>query len=177
MRSCTAQLVNSPNTAGPRVRNESPAGNDNRNHQRARAHRLGAGMINERLGRHILLVENHPDTAEGLKEYLTLNGHRVISVRDMAGALVAARREKFDVLLSDISLPDGDGWKLMRRLRASDRVSAGIAMSGFGRRKDKQRSLDAGYTVHLVKPFSPDKLEELLRGELRSAPLLQLMPP
>lgn len=116
----------------------------------------------------ILLVENHPDTLEGLEVFFELGGDHVASARDVAGALVAAEREDFDVLISDIGLPDGDGWELMRRLRASGRVGVGIAMSGFGQTKDKQRSLDAGYSVHLVKPFSPDKLETALH-ELTSS--------
>lgn len=78
-------------------------------------------------------------------------------------ALAAAQRETFDVLLSDIGLPDGDGWELIRRLRAADHHFLAIAMSGFGHSADKKRSSEAGYAAHLVKPFTPDKLEAVLR--------------
>lgn len=111
----------------------------------------------------ILLVENHPDTLEGFQAFFELAGDYVISAKDVAGALSAAEREKFDVLISDIALPDGDGWELMQRLRASGHTLVGIAMSGFGKTKDKQRSLKAGYIAHLVKPFAPDQLETVLR--------------
>lgn len=111
----------------------------------------------------ILLVENHPDTLEGFEIFFELGGDHVTSARDVAGALAAAERDEFDVVISDIGLPDGDGWELMRRLRASGYVGVGIAMSGFGQAKDKQRSREAGYAAHLVKPFSPDKLESVLR--------------
>ena len=111
----------------------------------------------------ILLVENHPDTREGLETFFDLSGDHIVSARDFATAVAMARGEKFDVLISDIDLPDGDGWELMRHLRAQGFVPAGVAMSGFGRSADKERSSDAGYAAHLVKPFTPDKLEAVLQ--------------
>jgi len=68
----------------------------------------------------------------------------------------------FDAILSDIGLPDVNGWDLMRQLRPRTRACA-IAMSGFGGEADVQRSLASGYQYHLVKPFVPAALVEVLR--------------
>jgi CheY-like chemotaxis protein len=66
-----------------------------------------------------------------------------------------------DVLISDIGLPDGNGWDLMTRL-GEHRPPYAIAMSGFGMSSDRQRSLNVGYRHHLLKPVEPNQLERLL---------------
>ena len=66
-----------------------------------------------------------------------------------------------DVLISDIGLPDGDGWQLMEKL-GSHRPRFAIAMSGYGTSNDQRKSRAAGYDHHLVKPFIPDALLALL---------------
>ena len=65
------------------------------------------------------------------------------------------------MLISDIGLPDGDGWELMMRL-GDRRPRYAIAMSGFGQVFDRQRSLNVGYRHHLLKPVEPNQLEHLL---------------
>jgi CheY-like chemotaxis protein len=70
----------------------------------------------------------------------------------------AAVRNKFDLLISDIALPDGTGMDLMIQLRAIANVP-GIAISGFGNDGDIERSLQAGFSEHLIKPIKLDKLE------------------
>lgn len=107
----------------------------------------------------ILLVENHEDTLKYLTRYLELQGHEVHGTRNMASAVQALSASKFDVLISDIGLPDGDGWQLMRKL---DAKPFSIAMSGFGTHADRQRSLAAGYKHHLTKPFLPEDLDTIL---------------
>jgi DNA-binding response OmpR family regulator len=107
----------------------------------------------------ILLVENHEDTLKYLAKYLELQGHEVCGTRDMASAVKALSTSTFDVLISDIGLPDGDGWQLIRKLEPKP---FSIAMSGFGTHVDRQRSLAAGYKHHLTKPFLPEDLDALL---------------
>jgi len=111
----------------------------------------------------IFIVENHEDTLQYLKHYLSMVGHTVRSARDMASALDNLKAAPVDVLISDIGLPDGDGWELMLRIKETGHVPFGIAMSGYGMRSDKEKSLSAGYRHHLVKPFGPDELEVLLK--------------
>ena len=112
----------------------------------------------------ILLVENDPDTREALETFFEAKGDYLVSAANQSKALAAAAAEKFDVIISDIGLPDGNGWELMQQLLgAADTDLIGVAMSGFGQPSDKQRSLAAGYAMHLHKPFTPDKLEAVLQ--------------
>ena len=73
-------------------------------------------------------------------------------------ALRIAQEEEFDILLSDIGLPDGSGLELLRRIRETRPVPA-LALSGFGMDEDVQRSQDAGFFDHLIKPVSLDRLQ------------------
>jgi CheY-like chemotaxis protein len=109
----------------------------------------------------ILIVENHPDTLKYLCLYLETLGHEVHSAQSMREALNSLAIEPCDVLISDIGLPDGDGWELMERAHLPRSVYA-IAMSGFGLGTDSSRSKAAGYRHHLVKPFTPDQLDVYL---------------
>jgi CheY-like chemotaxis protein len=87
----------------------------------------------------------------------------VVAVPNAQTALAREDLASFQVILSDLGLPDLNGWDLMLQLRPNTRAYA-IAMSGFGGEADVQRSLSAGYQHHLVKPFVPAALEEVLRG-------------
>ena len=69
-----------------------------------------------------------------------------------------AARNQFDLLISDIALPDGTGMELMSCLRALKPIR-GIAISGFGMNGDITRSISAGFSEHLVKPIKVEKLE------------------
>jgi DNA-binding response OmpR family regulator len=115
-----------------------------------------------------LVVENHPDTLESIRGFLEAQGYAVESAADMATALDFAARKRFDVLISDIGLPDGDGWELLRRLRVGGWVRA-IAMSGFGTKADVDKSRSAGFSAHLVKPFGPAELNSAVRKALGTA--------
>ena len=109
----------------------------------------------------IFIVENHPDTLKGLTMYLEQMEHIVISARTMREALEMLPLANCDVLLSDIGLPDGDGWELMRLVKLPKKIFA-IAMSGFGMNADRVKSKKAGYREHLLKPFNPDDLDVCL---------------
>ena len=106
----------------------------------------------------ILLVDDHHDTCAALEKLLARRGHLVAVTHDVRSAMEAAVRNKFDLLISDIALPDGTGLDLMMQLRAISNLP-GVAISGFGHNGDIERSLQAGFSDHLTKPIKLDKLE------------------
>ena len=110
----------------------------------------------------ILLVENHADTRLSLTMLLEQVGHTVAGCETMQQALELLSLQEWDVLVSDIGLPDGDGWELLERARPRSPLYA-IAMSGSGINADRARSLAVGYRHHLVKPMATEQLEEILR--------------
>ena len=110
---------------------------------------------------HVLIVENHDDTRYLLGVLLEQLGHTVHAAANLGDAVAAAQGEDFDLLISDIGLPDGSGWELLERL--GDRAPPyAIAMSGFGMASDRQKSLAAGFRHHLVKPVEPNQLDALI---------------
>ena len=112
----------------------------------------------------ILLVENHDDTMMYLASYLEECGHHVCRATSLIEALESLALEPVDLLISDIGLPDGDGWQLLQRIRDADLpVPLSIAMSGYSTRADIEKSRSAGYRHHLVKPFLPDELGSLIQ--------------
>ncbi len=125
----------------------------------------------------ILLVEDHADTAEAMAELLTILGHQVTVAMDVASGRAAAEGAVagpgLDLVISDIGLPDGTGFDLMRELSGSHGLR-GIALSGYGTEEDIQKSLEAGFLRHLTKPIDLGRLREVLR-EL--SPLSSGIPP
>jgi CheY-like chemotaxis protein len=110
----------------------------------------------------ILLVDDHADTCEALKRLLTTCGHTVTVRHDMRSALETAQHEEFDLLISDVGLPDASGVELMRRLRGNSPIR-GIAISGFGTMADIEKSFAAGFSEHLVKPLNAERLEAAIQ--------------
>jgi signal transduction histidine kinase/ActR/RegA family two-component response regulator len=106
----------------------------------------------------ILLVDDHQDTCTALERLLVRRGHLVSAVHNMRSAMETAVRNHYDLLISDIALPDGTGTELMSYLRAISGIP-GIAISGFGMNGDIQRSREAGFAEHLVKPITMENLE------------------
>ena len=98
-----------------------------------------------------------------MKLLLTRLGYQVLAAENMTEALRIADEEEFDILLSDIGLPDGSGLELIRRIRKTRNVPA-LALSGFGMDEDLQRSRDAGFSDHLTKPVSLDRLQSAIAG-------------
>ena len=113
--------------------------------------------------RTILVVDDHHDTLRSMKLLLTRLGYHVLAAENMTDALRIAHEEEFDILLSDIGLPDGSGLELIKRIRETRSVPA-LALSGFGMDEDLQRSLDAGFSDHLTKPVSFDRLQSAIAG-------------
>ena len=92
----------------------------------------------------ILLVDDHQDTRAALEKLLIRRGHLVAATHDVRSAVEAAARSKFDLLISDIALPDGTGMDLMMQVRAISKIP-GIAISGFGNNGNIERSLHTGF--------------------------------
>lgn len=112
----------------------------------------------------IFVLENHPDTLKYLAMFLESLGHTTVRARTMKEALAALPEADCDVLISDIGLPDGNGWELLERMRKEKLAHPpyAIAMSGFGTTADQGKSRAAGYRHHLLKPFDPERLEVML---------------
>jgi two-component system CheB/CheR fusion protein len=116
---------------------------------------------------HILVVEDHLDTAMALSDLLRERGYRVTVAGTVAAALAAVAggeggAEAIDLVVSDLGLPDGSGQDLMRELVRHHNVR-GIALSGYGMEDDVRRSRDAGFDLHLTKPVALDILESAIR--------------
>ncbi|MGO9264719.1 MAG: ATP-binding protein [Candidatus Binataceae bacterium] len=108
----------------------------------------------------VLLVEDHGVTAKMLRLVLASEGHEVDTAGDIAAALKLAAEHHFDLLISDLGLPDGSGHDLMRELRSRGYKFPGIAISGYGQDEDIQRSREAGFADHLTKPTPRERLIE-----------------
>ena len=110
----------------------------------------------------VLVVEDHEDTARMLARLLQTWGYHVRVAHSVREALKTAADDEFDLVLSDIGLPDATGYDLMRQLRARHGL-VGLCMSGFGMDDDHRQSREAGFAEHLVKPISPHQLGAALR--------------
>ena len=116
---------------------------------------------------HILLVEDHEETRAAMERLLARWGHRVEAAGTVRDALRLADASEFDVLVSDLGLPDGRGTELMAELRRRGCKTLGIGVSGYGMDEDVRRSLEAGFAVHLTKPIAVPQLKELLAKAAR----------
>jgi len=123
----------------------------------------------------ILAVDDHEDTLRVLRRLLQLLGYSLATADSATAALNYAATNEFDVLLSDIGLPDENGHDLLRKMKRIRNVPA-IAVSGYGSATDIQNSLDAGFCAHLTKPLDCDRLHATIQkvvreGSWRAAPL------
>ncbi|POR53450.1 PAS/PAC sensor hybrid histidine kinase [Paraburkholderia eburnea] len=127
----------------------------------------GAEQPADRCGPHqasaldILLIEDHEDTAEVMSQLIHALGHGVAVAASVAAALALTATRRFDLVVSDIGLPDGSGIDFIRAFRKESAAPA-IALTGFGTDDDVRRSLDAGFTAHLTKPVNFEQLEHLI---------------
>jgi len=103
------------------------------------------------------VVEDHASTAQALQKFLTTIGYKVYIAPDVASARALAKAIEFDVLLSDLRLPDGTGWDLMKELSATKPVR-GIAISGHNTDTDIERSRKVGFLDHIAKPLVAEEL-------------------
>jgi signal transduction histidine kinase/CheY-like chemotaxis protein len=110
----------------------------------------------------ILLVEDHPDTMQVMTKLLEKSGHQVIQAESVMKAKELESIETFDLLISDLGLPDGSGLDIMRQAKGH-RGIPGIALSGFGTEEDIRQSREAGFEEHLVKPINFKALLQTIR--------------
>jgi CheY-like chemotaxis protein len=110
----------------------------------------------------ILLVEDHKDTRATLQRYLQAARNEVIATGTAAQALEIAASAKFDLVISDLGLPDEGGGLAMMRLLRERHGLKGIAVSGYGMEEDVAQSRAAGFSHHLTKPFNLERLKTLI---------------
>jgi PAS domain S-box-containing protein len=112
----------------------------------------------------LLLVDDHADTRAVLSRLLTRYGHKTATADSAQAALklLESDGDRFDVLISDIGLPDSNGYDLVREAKRRQPLKA-VALSGFGTEEDVRRSLEAGFDYHVTKPVDIDGLRSLLQ--------------
>jgi signal transduction histidine kinase/CheY-like chemotaxis protein len=120
-------------------------------------------------GARLLVVDDHHDTVLGLKMMLERRGYRVTTANSADEAVGKAEEENFDLMISDIGLPDRSGYELMQELRSTKSLR-GIALSGFGMENDISRARAAGFSEHLTKPINFERLEEAIQHLLDLEP-------
>jgi CheY-like chemotaxis protein len=113
-------------------------------------------------GLHILLVEDHEDTSRVMTRLLRTLNHEVRTAATVAFAIEMAKSHRFDLVISDLGLPDRSGLDLMRELKAAYGIT-GIALTGFGMEADIEKSREAGFAAHLTKPIRIETLESIIR--------------
>ena len=117
----------------------------------------------------ILLVEDHEDTNRSLTNLLRRRGYQVQSALTFQSALDLSAKVQFDVLISDLALPDGSGIDLVQKLQSA-RPIIGIALTGFGMEDDIRKGREAGFHYHLVKPIDLNRLDLLIQESANSLP-------
>ena len=129
---------------------------------RAEKNRVGSqGRQKPAKSLRILLVEDHSDTRRTLSRLLTHFGHQISVADNTQSALKIMGSQEFDVVLSDIGLPDGSGYDVISEAKRKQPVKA-VAITGFGTDEDIRRGKDAGFDFHLVKPIDFHELRSVL---------------
>jgi two-component system CheB/CheR fusion protein len=137
------------NTDSPAERVEAPS-------------RSSAAAPGRRPSLRVLVVEDHADAARVLSRLLRDAGYEVGVAGSAADALRLAAGRPFDVMVSDIGLPDATGHELMRQVRDRHGIK-GIALSGYGMEDDVLKSRDAGFAEHIVKPVNFTDLQAVIQ--------------
>ena len=117
----------------------------------------------------ILLVEDHEPTRTTLASLLARRRYEVVAAANVTEARALAGTRKFDLLITDIGLPDGNGYDLMNELNKKNHLR-GIALTGYGMEHDVARSENAGFDAHLTKPVRIQSLEAALDATTRRIP-------
>jgi CheY-like chemotaxis protein len=114
--------------------------------------------------RRVLIVDDNADSAESMAVLLRFHGHEVRLAYNGQAALEEAHAFRPEVMFLDLDLPKVDGYEVARRLRREPamRDMTMVAMTGYGQEEDRQRTQEAGFQSHMVKPVDFDKIEELL---------------
>jgi DNA-binding response OmpR family regulator len=116
--------------------------------------------------RRVLIVDDHQDSAEMLSMLVSAWGHDTRTAHDGLSAFDLAGVFRPEIILLDLTLPDIDGLELGRRLRTCSWAASLVlvAVTGWGRPSDRERSADAGFDAHLVKPVPLDVLQALIHN-------------
>ena len=109
----------------------------------------------------ILVVEDHGDTRRTLSQLLSHFGHEISAADSKRSALEMIAAKKFDVLLSDIALPDGTGYEVMSEAKRDQHIK-GVALSGLDKDEDISRGKEAGFDYYLSKPVDFHELRTIL---------------
>jgi signal transduction histidine kinase/CheY-like chemotaxis protein len=115
--------------------------------------------------RRVLLVDDHYDTCVAMKRMLERRGYEITVAHSAEQAVEKVRSNDFDLLISDIGLPDRSGYDLMREVRLNKDLP-GIALSGFGSEQDVHQAREAGFSEHLTKPVNFERLEKTIQDVL-----------
>src|SRR6266487_560427 len=115
--------------------------------------------------RRVLLVDDHHDTCIGMKRMLERHGYEITLAHSAEQAVEKVHSQDFDLLISDIGLPDRSGYELMREVRLKKDLP-GIALSGFGSEQDVNQAREAGFAEHLTKPINFERLEKTMQSLL-----------
>jgi CheY-like chemotaxis protein len=119
---------------------------------------------------HLLIIEDAEDTLTLLQTALGARGYQTSACESAQEALRLAAGTKFDLIVSDIGLPQMDGYALLKRLREMPHLSdvPAIALTGYAASKDAEQALDAGFDMHLAKPIEPSELVAAIEQLLKS---------
>jgi PAS domain S-box-containing protein len=124
-------------------------------------------------GLQILLVEDSADTRELIAFVLEESGAQVTSVSSVGEALEALMRLRPNILVSDIGMPDEDGYSLIRQVRKQEALGGekilAVALTAYARDEEHNLALEAGFEVHLSKPIEPDKLVKVVANLVKSS--------
>jgi signal transduction histidine kinase/CheY-like chemotaxis protein len=129
-----------------------------------------APLASEQTTRRVLLIEDNPDSRAAMRALIRLWGHQVVVAEDGPSGVQRAHEFRPDVALVDIGLPGLDGYGVAQRVRQDLGTSVYlVALTGYGQPEDRQRTREAGFDEHLVKPVEPDRLAQLLAGPVPRA--------
>lgn len=118
----------------------------------------------------ILLVDDHRDTIAAVRVLLERRGYEVATAHSVSDAKELFNSQPFDLLISDIGLPDGTGHELLSQL-VSTRPIRAIALSGYGTDQDIRNSREAGFAEHLTKPFNFKHLQQVIEQVINDLPV------
>jgi CheY-like chemotaxis protein len=133
----------------------------------------GASVSNGNLkGLHVLVVDDEPDTVEMLKVVLKRDGADVSTAFSVQEALSSLSLSRPDVIISDLGMPDADGYELARKVRSMQTASGGIipmiALTAYAHDEAREESLQRGFMEHLAKPVDPEILKSKIAAVARS---------
>ncbi len=135
------------------------------------AAQAGADDLSDLSGVRVLVIDDVPDTLDVLEQILSYSGAATMTAPGAGAALALLEREVPDVIVSDVGMPEVDGFELMRRIRrrAATADIPAIALTAFTRQDDRDKALQAGFTDYLAKPVEPAALAAAIKRAVATA--------